>query len=129
MAKFKDKQSKEMKQKIIDYVNEKERCTIPEIAEYLEDKGNHEMYVSGFVIWSGVSERFANVFLDAFSSNEIELDATNPMEYLICGYAVNMPPVTSRNCNKIKHRHKYWYPAVVVPKGKSTSPQPNRKKE
>lgn len=108
-----------IKEKIIQKIYRDDHVSFPEIEQMFEEykfdyKGNkvihHEKYPN-LVIWTGWNEKSIKMLNEIVSNNEICLQTTQYLTYLIDGVGLDIPIATDIKDYKRNH----WLPMVLRP--------------
>jgi hypothetical protein len=101
-----------MREKILTYVRERRYVSFVELERFLggEMSGDFNLFKGdNVVLWSGVSERFAEAFASLVETGQVRLVPTSPLVYLIDGKALRLPLVKGR----YRYKKPHWLPVVL----------------
>lgn len=105
---------------VVKFVGSERSVTFVQLQEflspYMEVKGEATLAFDhlNLVLWSGVSEEFADFVRTLQGVPDLVLDACSPYVYIMDGSALNMPIAERPPANGYKEPH--WAPTVLKPR-------------
>ncbi len=102
-----------MKEQILNFVRERRHVSFAELERLLGDAmvGDCDITLldENVILWSGVSEQFAETFNDLVRTSAVRLKPTSLFVYLVDGKALTLPLVKGR----YHYKQPHWFPVVL----------------